>query len=160
MTLKYSHILVAVDGSKQAEWAFKKAVGIALRNHAVLNLVNIINNQSFGMIEAYDRNSVKKAKIIAREIMKKYKAEAEKAGVEEVNTFVEYGVPKQMIPREFAERTSADLIICGATGLTGAERIIMGSISQSIVRYAKCDVLVVRTEEESQTDESAPDFSI
>ena len=32
MENKYSKILVAVDGSKQAEWAFTNAVAIALRN--------------------------------------------------------------------------------------------------------------------------------
>ena len=155
MTLKYSRILVAIDGSKQAEWAYRKSLDIALRNSAVLNLVTVINNQSFGMVEAYDRNSAKKAKITAKELMQKYKAQAESAGVEQVNVFIEYGIPKQMIPRVMAEQTEADLIVCGATGLTGAERIIMGSISQSIVRHAKCDVLVVRTEEEAKMNDMA-----
>ncbi|HSJ38549.1 MAG TPA: universal stress protein [Planococcus sp. (in: firmicutes)] len=154
MTLKYSHILVAVDGSKQSEWAYRKSVGIALRNHAVLNLVNIVDNRSFGMIEAYDKQSAKRAHLNARELLEKYKKEAEDAGVETVNAIVDYGVAKQMIPRDIAEQTNADLIICGATGLTGAERIIMGSISQSIVRYATCDVLVVRTEEEAELEQS------
>ena len=45
MTLKYSQILVAVDGSKEAEWAFKKSVGIAERNNATLNLVNVIDTR-------------------------------------------------------------------------------------------------------------------
>lgn len=153
MTLKYSHILVAVDGSKQADLAYRKSVSIALRNQAVLNLVNIVDNRSFGMVEAYDRQSAKRAHVAARELLDKYKKEAEGAGVETVNAIVEYGVAKQMIPRDIAEQTNADLIICGATGMTGAERIIMGSISQSIVRYAKCDVLVVRTEEEMDQPE-------
>ncbi|PKH12066.1 universal stress protein [Planomicrobium sp. MB-3u-38] len=153
MTLKYSHILVALDGSRQAEWAYKKAMDIALRNNAVLNLVNIIDNRSFGMVEAYDKNSAKRAKIEARDLLAKHKQEAEAAGVETVNVIVEYGVTKSVIPKEIAERTGADLIICGATGLTGAERIIMGSISQSIVRFAKCDVLVVRTEEDAARQE-------
>lgn len=153
MTLKYSHILVAVDGSKQADLAYRKAVSIALRNQADLNLVNIVDNRSFGMVEAYDRQSAKRAHVVARELLDKYKKEAQDAGVERVNPIVEYGVAKQMIPGEIADRTGADLIICGATGMTGAERIIMGSISQSIVRFAKCDVLVVRTEEEKEMDE-------
>lgn len=147
--MKYSHILVALDGSKQAEWAFKKSVGVALRNQAVLNLVSIVDNRSFGMVEAYDKNSAKRAMINATELLEKYKKEAEEAGVEKVHTISEYGAVKSVIPREIAERTSADVIICGATGLTGAERVIMGSISESIVRYAKCDVLIVRTETET-----------
>lgn len=152
MTLKYSHILVALDGSKQAAWAYKKAVDIALRNQAVLNLVSIIDNRTFGMVETYDRNILKRLKIEARERLEKYKQEARDAGVETVNSIVEYGVPKSDIPRTIAKRIGADLIICGATGLTGAERIIMGSVSQSIVRHAKCDVLVVRTEEDTKKE--------
>uniref|UniRef100_UPI0035674FDA universal stress protein n=1 Tax=Planomicrobium okeanokoites TaxID=244 RepID=UPI0035674FDA len=101
----------------------------------------------------YDKNSAKRSKIEARDLLAKHKQEAEAAGGETVNVIVEYGVTKSVIPKEIAERTGADLIICGATGLTGAERIIMGSISQSIVRFAKCDVLVVRTEEDAARQE-------
>lgn len=149
MTLKYSHIIVALDGSKQAEKAFNKAVYIAVRNQAVLNLVSIVDNRSFGMVEAYDQNSAKLAIAEMGELMDKYKTKAEAAGVETVNAIVEFGVAKSVIPGEIAERTGADLIICGATGMTGAERMIIGSVSQSIVRYAKCDTLVVRAEEDT-----------
>lgn len=149
MALKYSHIIVALDGSQQAEKAFNKAVYIAVRNQAVLNLVSIVDNRSFGMVEAYDQNSAKRTIAEMGELMEKYKTKAEAAGVETVNVIVEFGVAKSVIPGEVAERTGADLIICGATGMTGAERMIIGSVSQSIVRYAKCDVLVVRMEEDS-----------
>lgn len=148
MTLKYSHVLVALDGSKQAEKAFKRAVYIAVRNQAVLNLVSIVDNRSFGLVEAYDKHSAKRAITEMNELLEKYKTEAEAAGVITVQKFVEFGVAKSVIPGELAERTGADLIICGATGLSGAERLIMGSVSQSIVRYAKCDTLVVRMEED------------
>ena len=35
----------------------------------------------------------------------------------------------------------------GTSGLNAVERFIVGSVSESIVRHAPCDVLVVRTEE-------------
>lgn len=152
MTLKYSHILVALDGSEQAQKAFSKAVYIAVRNQAVLNLASIVDNRSFGMVEAYDKHSAKRAIAEMGDLLEKYKAEAEAAGVTTVNTIVEFGVAKSVIPRDLVERTHADLIICGATGLSGAERIIMGSVSQSIVRYAKCDVLVVRAGETAEIE--------
>ena len=50
-----------------------------------------------------------------------------------------------MITKDVAEKTVADLIVCGATGLNAVERFLIGSVSESIVRSAKCDVLVVRT---------------
>jgi len=160
LTLKYFHILVALDGSKQAEKAFKKAVYIAVRNQAVLNLASIVDNRSFGMVEAYDKHSAKRAITEMNELLEKYKKDAEAAGVQTVNIIVEFGVTKEKISRELVNRTGADLIVCGATGLTGAERVIMGSVSQSIVRYAKCDVLVVRREEDAYLEEETNDFSI
>lgn len=147
MTLKYSNILVAVDGSKESELAFKKAAAAAARNHATLHLVHIIDNRSFGSIEAYDRTIADRTKKTSTELLNKYKEEALTAGVGNVNVVIEYGVPKIAIPKEWAPKLNADVIVCGATGLNAAERFIMGSVSERIVRTAKCDVLVVRREQ-------------
>ncbi|MFS0574861.1 universal stress protein [Sporosarcina sp. 179-K 3D1 HS] len=148
MTLVYKQIIVAVDGSKESEWAFKKAVAIADRNEATLNLVNIIDTRSYAAVEAYDRSIAERAQKFAEELLAEYKAEAEKAGIKNVNTTVEYGSPKTMISRDLSTKVKADLIICGATGLNKVERFLIGSVSENIVRSAKCDVLVIRTPEE------------
>lgn len=147
MTLKYQQILVAVDGSKEAEWAFKKSVGIATRNNATLNLVNIIDTRSFAAIEAYDRSIADRAQKFAEDLLADYKKEAMAAGVQNVNIVVDYGSPKTMISRDLAAKVEADLIICGATGLNAVERFLIGSVSEHIVRSASCDVLVVRTDD-------------
>lgn len=149
MTLVYKQILVAVDGSKESEWAFKKAVAIADRNEATLNLINIIDTRSYAAVEAYDRSIAERAQKFAEELLNDYKVEAEKAGVQNVNVIVEYGSPKTMISRDISKKLQADLIICGATGLNAVERFLIGSVSENIVRSAKCDVLVVRTAEEA-----------
>lgn len=41
MMISYKNILIAVDGSHEAEWAFNKAVGVAKRNDAQLTIVNV-----------------------------------------------------------------------------------------------------------------------
>ena len=148
MTLVYKQIIVAVDGSKESEWAFKKAVAIADRNDATLNLVNIIDTRSYASVEAYDRSIAESAQKSAEELLNKYKAEAVQAGVQNVNVIVEYGSPKTMISKDLPKKLGADLIICGATGLNGVERFVMGSVSENIVRSAKCDVLVIRKPEQ------------
>ena len=148
MTLKYNQILVAVDGSKEAEFAFKKSVSIAERNNATLNLVNIIDTRSFAAIEAYDRSIAERAQKFAEDLLGGYKKEALAAGVANVNIIVEYGSPKTMISKDLANKVEADLIICGATGVNAVEQIFLGSNTEAIVRHAKCDVLVVRTAEQ------------
>ena len=148
MVLKYNQIIVAVDGSKESNWAFKKAMGIAQRNNATLNLVNIIDTRSYAAVEAYDRSIAERAQKFAEELLNEYKQEAEAAGLQNVNIIVEYGSPKTMISRDLSKKLVADLIICGATGLNKVERFLIGSVSENIVRSSTCDVLVVRTPEE------------
>ncbi|MEM1502391.1 universal stress protein [Domibacillus sp. 8LH] len=147
MMLKYKHILVAVDGSKEAEWAFKKSIQIAKRNGASLNLVHVIDTRSFAAIEAYDRSIADRAAKYGNELLDDYKKEAAAAGVTNINVFVEYGSPKAVIPKNVAKHVEADLIICGATGLNAMERFLIGSVSEHITRAAGCDVLIVRTDD-------------
>ena len=148
MGLTYKNILMAVDGSQEAEWAFKKAIEISKRNNAKLTLVHVIDTRTFVAIEAYDGTMTERARKYAEDLLTKYQTDAEEAGVSEVSTIIEYGSPKVVIPRNVAKEMGADLIVCGATGLNAVERLLIGSVSENITRSAKCDVLVVRTEKE------------
>ncbi|MBW8351433.1 universal stress protein [Bacillus sp. IITD106] len=147
MTLMYHNILVAVDGSKSAECAFKKAVQIAKRNNAKLTLIHVIDTRSFATIDAYNGTMAERAETYAKELLEEYKKEAEAQQFTNFETIVEYGSPKVVIPKQVAKKMNADLIICGATGLNAVERLLIGSVSEHIMRSAECDVLIVRTEE-------------
>lgn len=143
MENQYNSIIVAVDGSKEAEYAFRKSIDIAYRNEgAQLHIVNIIDTRYFG---ALDQEVAEEVKEQSREILNRYKARSIAARVENVNIIIEYGSPKTVITKEIAKSVEADLIICGATGHTPVERYLIGSVSEAIVRSAKCDVLVIRT---------------
>ncbi|MDM5334760.1 universal stress protein [Ureibacillus composti] len=146
MTNHYKSIIVAVDGSKEAEYAFKKSIEVAQRNKdSKLNLVNVIDTRSFAAIEAYDRSIAERAQKYSDELLDGYKKQAEDAGISNVNVIIEYGSPKTIITKELSKIVDADLIVCGATGLNAVERFLIGSVSEAIVRSSKCDVLVVRT---------------
>ena len=148
MANHYKSIVVAVDGSKEAEYAFRKSIDVTKRNEgSTLNLVNVIDTRSFAAIEAYDRSIAERAQQHSEELLNGYKAQAEAEGVENVNLVIEYGSPKNIITKELSNLVEADLIICGATGLNAVERFLIGSVSEAIVRSAKCDVLVIRTPE-------------
>ena len=143
MSTHYKSIIVAVDGSKEAEYAFRKSLDIAYRNQgSQLNIVNIIDSRYFGPL---DKELGEQVKEQTQQTLGRYKARAAAARVENVNIIIEYGSPKTVISKEIAKSVKADLIICGATGHTPVERFIIGSVSEAIVRTAKCDVLVIRT---------------
>lgn len=148
MTLTYKKILVAVDGSEEADRAFKKAIEISKRNDTEIVLGHVIDTRSFPAIEAYDLTIRDRTETFANELMEKYKAEAAKAGIEELTIDIQIGNPKIKIAKDMANKHGADLIICGATGLNAIERFMIGSVSEHITRYAKCDVLVVRTDKD------------
>jgi nucleotide-binding universal stress UspA family protein len=148
MGLKYQNILVAIDGSKEAEWAFKKGIEIAKRNQSSMLLAHVVDTRTFAMVEAYDRMIAEKADKLATELLENYQKLALNAGVEKVSYEIEFGNPKIRIPKDLAKKHNIDLIICGATGMNAVERFFIGSVSEHITRYAKCDVLIVRTEKD------------
>ncbi|MEH7494847.1 universal stress protein [Neobacillus sp. 3P2-tot-E-2] len=142
---RYDHILVAIDGSKESEWALEKSIEIAKRNNAKLLLAHVIDTRSFLLIDSYDPDIVERANKLAIDMLEKYQTQAINAGVSHVHYEIEYGSPKVKIPKEIAKKHTIDLIVCGATGMNAVERFLIGSVSEHITRYSSCDVLIVRT---------------
>lgn len=143
--IQYHNIVVAVDGSKEAEYALRKSIDVAKRNEgSTLNIVNVVDTKLF---EAYDQTSIERAQHTSEDLLNGYKDQVETSGFMNVKTIVQYGSPKTIITNELATLTGADLIVCGATGHSVIGRFLLGSVSEAIVRSARCDVLVVRTPE-------------
>ena len=147
-TQTYKHILVPVDGSAEAELAFKKAVAVAKRNgeDAELRLLHVVDTRAFQNISSFDTSMVEQVTDTAKKTLDKYIDYAKKQGVKNVNYSIEYGAPKTIIARDVPKEMGADLIMIGATGLNAVERILIGSVTEYVTRTAICDVLVVRTD--------------
>ena len=64
----------------------------------------------------------------------------------EVTSEILFGSPDRRII-ETAEEMNADLIVIGSHGYNRWERLLLGSISNSVVHHAHCSVLVARTSE-------------
>ncbi|WP_229248313.1 universal stress protein [Desulfosporosinus shakirovi] len=80
----------------------------------------------------------------AKQLLTFFEEKAKEAGLLNVELLFGYGSPKVEITNKIAPDHKVDLIICGANGVNAIERLIIGSVSEYIVRHAKCDVLVVR----------------
>src|SRR5699024_6412932 len=142
--MKYKILIIAVDFTKSAKKAFNKSVCNAKTNDAKLIIAHIVDTRTFATAEAYDKSLSERAEKYARDLLSEYVENAKEAGVKEVELVLKYGSPKVAISKEVAPEYDADLIIIGATGLNAVERFLIGSVSESVARYAKCDVLIVR----------------
>lgn len=74
MTQQYQHILVPVDGSKEAELAFKKAVAVAKRNGAdtELRLLHVVDTRAFQNISSFDSSMVEQVTATAKKTLDQY----------------------------------------------------------------------------------------
>ena len=83
---------------------------------------------------------------MAKETLDTYQQQAVDMGQTKVSSVLAYGSPKNIIAKELPKEYNIDLIMLGATGLNAVERLFIGSVSESVIRNASCDVLVVRTD--------------
>ena len=81
---------------------------------------------------------LKKARAVATQAAERI----QKAGFES-GIAVVHGHPSHEIVK-IAEAERADLVVVGSRGLTGTSRFLMGSVSDGIIKYAPCAVLVFR----------------
>ena len=65
-----------------------------------------------------------------------------KAGFK-VSTAVGEGDPRVAVI-DYAAHWNADLIVVGSHGRTGLERLLMGSVAESIARHTHCSIEIVR----------------
>jgi nucleotide-binding universal stress UspA family protein len=71
--------------------------------------------------------------------------QVEEAGGTVAQAHLRMGDPDDEILRFCDEQGGFGLIVMGSRGLTRIKRVIMGSVSESIVRHAPCPVLVARS---------------
>ncbi len=147
MTQIYKKVMVAVDGSIEADLAFEKALKIAWRNQAELVIVHVIDNRALHTYSAFDTDVYVNLEKEARLKLEAYEEKARKTGLLHIKAILEIGDPRPLLAKDIPEREQVDLILIGATGLNAFERLLIGSSSEYIMRHAKVDLLIVRDPE-------------
>ncbi|MBF0779198.1 universal stress protein [Streptococcus cuniculi] len=149
MTQSYHTILVAVDGSKEAELALHKAIHVAKRNQARLIIAHVIDTRALYNVAAFDATIYETLEQEAQTLLKEYQEKALQAGLADVQIVLEFGNPKTLLAHDIPKETGADLMLLGATGLNTFERLLIGSSSEYILRHTTIDLLVVRDKDKT-----------
>src|SRR5829696_5107039 len=151
MSIFPTRILLAIDGSEQAELAALRAVDLADATDSELHVVHVgvvpIFLESYPGTLGYERRLYEEIEEMSRELLRKQSWQVKAAGGTVAGTHLRMGqVALEIVA--LAEELQADLIVMGSRGLGGVRRALMGSVSDSVVRHAHCPVLVVRPEKE------------
>ncbi|MFH0384930.1 universal stress protein [Streptococcus sp. A11] len=149
MSQTYQSILVAVDGSTNAEVALQKAIQVAKRNQAKLTIAHVIDTRALYNVVAFDASIYESLEKEAETLLGNYKKWATDAGLTDIATIVEFGNPKTLLSTDIPQEAGADLMLLGATGLNTFERLLIGSSSEYIMRHTDIDILIVRNPEKS-----------
>lgn len=144
MLANYQNILVANDGSENALLAFQEAVEIAKRNEATLYILRVVDTRLDPFAPYIIEGVLEEQLEEAKEDMLKLADLAKEKGVAQAVPLVKQGQPRDIITNKVPEKYDIDLIVIGATGKTGLDKLWIGSTTNYVVNHAKGNVLVIR----------------
>jgi nucleotide-binding universal stress UspA family protein len=135
-------VLVATDGSKASSHAAERAVYLAGHMGAKLYVLYAIDkDRAFhaGIHYGEDLRELQKA---GKEATEKVAALADKQGVECEKLVVEGGRAARTIVWA-AQEIESNYIMMGTEGMSRLETIMIGNVTQEVLRNAECTVLLV-----------------
>ena len=145
-------ILFATDGGKQCDAAIETLKRLSLGPGDEIKMVSVVDMALPMAIDIYggflpdtselEKSARENAGKIAEDAAAKVRAFVDPDRVK-VSSDILFGSPDSRIV-ETAEEWNANLIIVGSHGYSRWERLLLGSVSDSVVHHAPCSVLVVR----------------
>jgi nucleotide-binding universal stress UspA family protein len=143
-----TRILLAIDGSEEAELATRKAVELANEIDSELYVVHVGLLPNFLMGDlgtvGYDSILYEQIERESSELFRKLVWQVKISGGTVAGAHLRMGeVDLEIVG--LAKELGADLIVMGCRGRHGIRRMIGGSVSDAVIQHAPCPVLVVRS---------------
>lgn len=145
--MKYSikKILWATDFSPESANALTYAEYFARKFDARIIAVHVLPELDPGLFEsrpAMLEDIYEQAGIKLGQARKRLETLASRKSLRFQKVIIDPGSPAKMIV-EAAEKEKADLIVMGKTGLSGLEKVFLGSVANGVLRHSPAPVLVV-----------------
>ncbi len=134
-------IVLATDGSKYSAIATNRAIAFAKSYGGELKILSVVDVPTEFYAEA--PKAVEDLIREARGFVADVKSQAEAAGVKSESFVAEAEAYESIV--KLSKEQKADMIVIGSHGRTGLRRLLMGSVAESIIGYATCPVLVVKS---------------
>jgi nucleotide-binding universal stress UspA family protein len=140
--------MVATDGSDASDRAVDYAAGLAKRENADLLVVNVVGG--YGLLHKAMLQLTRSEQAWLKEFLESLSAEtltkarerARAAGADQIQLESRAGDVAQSVIA-IANEKAADVIVVGKRGAGLVERLLLGSVSEKVVRLAPLPVIVV-----------------
>ena len=151
-------IVLATDGSSHAQAAVDVLKRLRFPPRSELTVLTVKKVEPLVATGAVVGDESRKAlgqlhSVLRQEAERMLAREAERFGETgwSVHTVMCTGHVVQQIV-DAAGESGADLVVVGSRGLSGVKRFLLGSVSQKMVKYAPCSVLIAKLKGEDDTE--------
>ena len=148
-------VLLATDGSGSAAAALDFLTGFPFPAGSEAIVLSVIDGKTFDESRALTNEqsrAIRETREVIQEETEQFLGgegerlrEAGWAGTTEIR----YGDPADEIIKA-AEEHAVDLVVLGSHGTSGIRRFLLGSVSDKVLIYAHCSVLIIRTPAEGE----------
>jgi nucleotide-binding universal stress UspA family protein len=148
MSIFPTRILVATDGSREAELAVTTAADLAKSTDSELHVVHVgeiplvYHPERHAYRAEYEEHEKEAQQLLEAEV-----ARIKEAGASVAQSHLTLGRANARVAEEIvelAQSIDAGLIVMGSRGQGRLRRALVGSVSESVVRHAHCPVTIVR----------------
>jgi nucleotide-binding universal stress UspA family protein len=144
MSIFPTRILVATDGSREAQLALTTAADLANSTHSELHVVHVgevplaYHPERHAYRTLYEEHEKEAQQLLEAQVER-----IDGSSATEAQAHLRMGRADEEIV-ELAQSIDAGLIVIGSRGQGRLRRALVGSVSESVVRHAHCPVTIVR----------------
>ncbi len=132
-------ILLATDGSEDADLAARAAIELSNRTASELHVVHVWHDVPTPRFHSFVRAQLWQE---AEEVLRTQLERIEQAGGTVAEAHLREGRTVEEI-LDLSEELEVGLLIVGSRGLGGVGRLLLGSVSEGIIHHARRPVLVI-----------------
>lgn len=146
----YEDILLPTDGSEGVENAIEESIELAQLTDATIHALYVVDSRDYGTVPDAEWAGLQEAlQAQGERAVETVTERAERSDIATV-TAIEEGSPADQII-DYAASEHIDLIVMGTHGRSGLERMLIGSVTENVIRQTSVPVHIVRVEGESST---------
>jgi nucleotide-binding universal stress UspA family protein len=136
----FESVLVPIDGSGPADRALELGVDVATAYGAAIDLLSVVDVASLG-IDVHSEVQTDVLAERAESVVDDARDYADANGASAVQTTVEFGTAVHRAISAYIDEHDVDLVVLGTHGRSGLDRLLLGSVTERVVRTATVPVL-------------------